>query len=470
MILYSTLLDVNDFLTKEKFVQLVMKWNRESKYEENVIPGLEWDGKSMNVKYGSEKRWLDIEEYKSGNTVAIRYEKIDDNGRIWNTDYIVNFNQKKMLIQLDRSFEGGANDLDFKYSTPYFITLLIDAGYLKDDGDLSVTRTPIYITDDNIDVLARVIKGESRYRLPVIYVSRTVYGQEPVDVNRLSEKLKGVAHVLVQQSRDSDKKIRESTNDKNEYFGAVGIYYPNKSVRSKRFMYPDQGIPDRMMMEKIIRTVMLYGNSQQIDGSYTWDGVMNSIIGERLINQRQEKTEAENERDQLYDEFDDELKQMQNRIAELVRENNALRAENAGLNNKLNGSDGKPVIIMGNEADLYPDEIKEIILSILDEVKNNTPNGSRRRDVLTDIIENNDYKRVYQHRKKEIQKILGDYTGMSSKVKRELQDFGFQIEGEGKHYKLTYFGDERYKTTLAKTPSDNRGGQNNSHDIKKLML
>lgn len=50
MLLYSTMLDVNDTLTKEKFIQLVIKWNQESQYEENVIPGLVWDGQ-MNVRY-----------------------------------------------------------------------------------------------------------------------------------------------------------------------------------------------------------------------------------------------------------------------------------------------------------------------------------------------------------------------------------------------------------------------------------
>lgn len=40
MLLYSTMLDVNDTLTKEKFIKLVIKWNQESQYKENIIPGL----------------------------------------------------------------------------------------------------------------------------------------------------------------------------------------------------------------------------------------------------------------------------------------------------------------------------------------------------------------------------------------------------------------------------------------------
>lgn len=471
MILYSTMLDINDSLTKEKFVRLVIKWNKESLYEENVIPGLEWDGKTMNKRYGSDECWLEIEEYRNGNTVAVRYEKVEDNGRIWNTDYVMNFDEMKMHIRLDRSFEGEANDLDFTFSTPYFLTLLIEEGYLKADGDLPVAKTPIYITDSNVDVLARVINGESTYRLPVVYVSRTVYDQEPVDVEKLSNRLKGVAHVLVQQSRDSDKAIRVLTNDRNEYFGAVGIYYPNKSVHSRRFLLRNNVIPDRKMMELIIRKVMLYCNCQQIDGSYTWDGVMNSISRDRLENQRQERMSAETELDKYIEEFDKELSQMQNRIDALVKENNALRAENAGLSNKINEIDEKPVLIMGNEDDLYPGEIKEMILSILDEeLKKRAPKESRRNDVLSDIIKNNDFDNLNQKKKQEILNILGKYSGMNAKVKGELRNFGFQIEEDGKHYRLTYFKDKRYKTTLAKTPSDNRGGQNIAHEIQKTML
>ena len=40
MLLYSIMLDVNDTLTKEKFIQLVIKWNQESQYKENIIPSL----------------------------------------------------------------------------------------------------------------------------------------------------------------------------------------------------------------------------------------------------------------------------------------------------------------------------------------------------------------------------------------------------------------------------------------------
>lgn len=46
-----------------------------------MIPGLVWDGQ-MNVRYGDDQHWLEIEEYRNGSTVAIRYQKVEENGRI----------------------------------------------------------------------------------------------------------------------------------------------------------------------------------------------------------------------------------------------------------------------------------------------------------------------------------------------------------------------------------------------------
>lgn len=36
MLLFSTVLDVNETLTKEAFIQLVIEWNQNSKYESNA--------------------------------------------------------------------------------------------------------------------------------------------------------------------------------------------------------------------------------------------------------------------------------------------------------------------------------------------------------------------------------------------------------------------------------------------------
>ena len=46
----------------------------------------------------------------------------------------------------------------------------------------------------------------------------------------------------------------------------------------------------------------------------------------------------------------------------------------------------------------------------------------------------------------------------------------FEITEDGKHYQLTYYGDGRYKTTIAKTGSDWSEGKNISSVILKSMM
>ncbi|GHN19439.1 hypothetical protein ME796_18430 [Lactobacillus delbrueckii] len=311
-------------------------------------------------------------------------------------------------------------------------------------------------------MLAKVIKGESSYQLPVVYVSKTKRGQYPVDVNLLASKLKGVAHVLVQESPNYD----EASKELNEHYGAVGGYYTNKAVKPKLFWYKDTAAQRKNMLESVIYAVMAYCNCHQVGGAYTWDGVLNAISRDRLESQREEREQAETEKEQVYSEFDDELKTLQEWIDILTQENEALRAENAGLHSKFGEMDKRPVLVMGDEEDLYPGEIKELVLSVLaDELERRVAKPSRRSEVFSDLIEKNDYQGVYRKKKAEIQRILKNYTIMDAKTRKALQDFGFRIEEDGNHSRLTYFGDDRYHTTVAKTPSDARAGKNIAHYI-----
>ena len=65
----------------------------------------------------------------------------------------------------------------------------------------------------------------------------------------------------------------------------------------------------------------------------------------------------------------------------MTQENEALRAEYAGLNSKFGEMDKRPVLVMGDEEDLYPGEIKELVLPVLeDELERRVAKRSRRSD------------------------------------------------------------------------------------------
>lgn len=492
MLLFSTLLDINKSMTKDAFIQLVIEWNQGSPHESNVIPDVHWHGE-RNIRYGNEDLWLDIEEYRNQNIIAVRYEKKEKDGSVWDTDYVMNFNAMQMAVRLDRSYTADALESDHKFSTPHFITLLIERGYLKDDADLPVCRTPIEITDENMSLITDIINGEFKYRLPVVYISKTRYDEDPVNVSILAGRLKGVAHVLVLKSNVYNSQIRETSNNNNEYYGAIGIYYPTKAIGHRRYLYRSSYGYDTFLLEKVVRAVIQYSNSQMIDALFTWQGVNNALLRDRLISQREERIAAEqaqkaaeeettklldslgeeerrikkqalddarNEANALLDGFEEDMQRLQKHVEDLTRANEQLQFENQGLRAKLDSRDTIPVLFMGDEYEFYPGEIKDLLLTILSDALDHMKQKSRRADIARDIIQNNNFQEISTSRAKEIKRLLKDYDGMSGKTRQALKDLGFKITEEGKHYKVIYYGDGRYQATYSKTPSDGRTGKN----------
>ena len=70
----------------------------------------------------------------------------------------------------------------------------------------------------------------------------------------------------------------------------------------------------------------------------------------------------------------------------------------------------------------------------------------------------------------ELKAAFNDYRDLNTDLRNELEELGFEISSEGKHHKLTYYGDSRYQTTLAKTSSDYRSGMNAVSVIIKNMM
>jgi len=476
MLLFSAQLEITETMTKEDFVRLVIEWNQKSPHAENIIQEMSWNGE-YNVRFGSDSLWLEIKEYRNQNIVAVRYEKNESDGVVWDTDYVMNFNDMKMAIRLDRSFLAEAQTMDSGFSAPHFITLLIKHGYIKFDEGLPVLTTPYFVKAENVKMLADIINGQAKYRMPVVYVSKTANGDDPVEIRGLANRLKGIAHVLVEERVSLNGSIRKLCNSKNEYYGAVGIYFPNSVCNHQKFFYRAYDGYDDLLAEKIIRSVIHYCNAQMMDTLYTWQGVNLALLFDKLDSKNTQLLYAEKEKERVSAEADklialgdEDICRLKSQVEELRRTNEALTVENYGLRAKLEGSGSLPVLYLGNEDEFYTNEIKLILLDILKKELNNCSPETRRKHVLTDIISKNDCQSVLDERSEKIKKILKGYKNVSGAMKNELQDLGFKISDDGKHYKLTYYGDGRYMTTLAKTPSDGRTGINTATTIIKNMF
>lgn len=512
MLLFSKVLSIKKTLTKEKFIDLVRAWNENNNYKDNVIPGIEnWDVKK-EARFGNDALWIEMKEYSSKNIIAFRYEKINETkGETWDTDYIMNFDEMKLSIQLERSYTEDSLKFDPEFSTPLFISHLIEGDYLMEDGKLAVKKRPHIVTEENVDLLSDVVNGEVKYQLPIVYVSKTVSNTDPVAVNLLASRLKGVAHVLLESDKSLDELYSQACSDKNAKNGDIDIYYPN-SIESKRYYYRREEGEDASLFRKVIGKINEYCCLQKVDELCTWQGVRNALLLENIAIQREEKLAAEkakarienektkievernrikneknqiedeknrieieknkieNEKNRIEDERDSYAEVFDEELEQLTKENLTLRAENAALQEQLKGS-GVPVLKFGDEIDFYPGEIKDIILSALSEYLKNTGANTRRAHVIDDVIKANNYQHLSEKRRETIKNLLVGYKSLSGVMKQELADMGIKLTSDGNHNKLTYCDDNRYMVTMSKTSSDGaRAGKNAASEICNLMF
>lgn len=286
MILFSAILTINDSLTKDAFVDSVLEWNRTSKYIENVVPNVDLNA-SYSGKFGDAKRSLEFVDDPERDLMAVRHEKVTADAVVWDTDYVVNFDEKKISIRLDRTYSEDALVMNVAFSTPHFITILIEGGYLADDQDLPVLRTPMEFAGD-METLG------GKYRLPVVYVTKTSDGQDVIDTSWLASKLKGAAHVLVETEKPAD----------TDEFGLVTIYYPPEILPKKRIVYRSTNGNLNARLERVVKLVIQYWNAQTIDLLYTWQGVNNAVLSDSFNRQMVRYQETEKARQQAEEEKD----------------------------------------------------------------------------------------------------------------------------------------------------------------------
>ena len=469
MQIYSTKFVVREDFSKQKFVQLVIEWNQGSPYDK--MNGVEWDGISYNLRYQDGKRTLAIDDLSEHNVIASRFRKEDENGVLWTTDFILNYQEKVVAIRLDRETTEATTSFVPKFSPPHFVKMLMKNGCAGMDGDLEISANALSITKRNSDIIKDIILKNKRYSLPIVYVTKTWMNNYPLNVTKLASELQGVAHVLKESDPAVSKMLMINCAGENVHHGGVGIYYPNMSVRDKKINNSDTSkYTPESLIHKITNIVYRYMNQQIRETMYTWEGIQNERLRLKNATLLKNHQKIENENNDLYDIFGAQLSEYEANIEGLNKKIDALTQENQGLHTKLDNMSEIPLLFFGEEEELYEGEIKDIILDVLAEYVKRNNNKKRRMDIIQDILNINDFNDIQAEKHLKIKKILKGYTNMPNTMRRELEEFGYTIASDGKHYKLTYYDDSRYVATMAKTSSDGRAGDNLASEIIKLML
>ncbi len=124
------------------------------------------------------------------------------------------------------------------------------------------------------------------------------------------------------------------------------------------------------------------------------------------------------------------------------------------------------------EKDLYPQERREILVDVLRQARRSIPDGTRRADVIDDVIAGCPVKGVPEAREKALKKALRGYQTLDASLRRKLSELGIDVaEKTNRHWKVRYYGDPRYSGAIPCSGSDGfRGGRNLAADLIKRFF
>lgn len=169
--------------------------------------------------------------------------------------------------------------------------------------------------------------------------------------------------------------------------------------------------------------------------------------------------------------YAEEVGRLESQLADAEAEIASLR-EMLKAAKKTGAVAGSELLEPGKEPDLYPNERHEILVDVLKGARRGLPDGSRRADVLDDLLAANPTTGEPEKRAKEIKVVLKGYRGLDEATKRKLRDLGITAKDQHrKHFMLRYYDDPRYFVTMTASGSDaGRGGKNLAADMIKKFF
>lgn len=389
-----------------------------------------------------------------------------DGGLEWSTSIVTLKTAHEHLLSIQVSCEALSTAVRLPTpKKPYFVKQALDRLGGGMDGQVPVAQQPFRLAAGDAAIAAALMLGTAHNKLPIIYVSAGFDGRHLVNPDNLATWVSGMAHVIVEPSRQFSISLKNLTGARNVYGGTVGVYWPESSARKAYFM-DVAALDSRILQIEIAKDIRLALCNRRPTTNCTW-----AHLKETIARKRYEllKSKGSTELQEFIDAFDaDQAAKDAKLVAaerEIARLNADLRRHSSPSANGLGG-----LLALGDEQDLYEHETNEIVVEALQEALRMAKQGSRREHVLASLVRKNISTGERQRLVQEVKALLKTYRNMDARIYHSLARLGFDITDDGKHYKAIFQGDGRYTFILPKTSSDHRAGKNVASDIVKTLF
>ncbi|MGO4704112.1 hypothetical protein [Dyella sp. 2RAB6] len=368
---------------------------------------------------------------------GVRWENSDHDGLTWVTEVVGCRAQggfwMSILLNVDAELPV---DRIYQGKPPYVLKSIMQTLGGGLDGLLEVSDKPHKLADTDVELAAQLIAGDAGCSMPVAYVSLTNMGRLHVDPDLLAKRLAGMAHVVVEPSRSFSIKLMRACYAENAYGGAVALYWPDGIGKFTFLPKYDDDEDAASMVYAIIRKVRQSLLSQRTRQDCSWSHLQEAKSRERVEALLKNGTGAVED---YIAAFDSELRAKNEHIDQLEQENARLRY-NPLAGRVRRDQEESGFLVRSSSDDLYQGERLGLIIELVNGALSQIDGGSRRKDVLLDIISSNQVVTERDELIERLKSSMRGYTSMTGALRSDLEQMGFEVLEEGKHYKLLFRG------------------------------
>lgn len=464
---FSTEFPIGNSKSVEDVVHLACKWitgSPHTKLQESDLNELPIDAEKV-FSIGQEHVTTAIAKSSDFSIGGLRYVRTDG-GLEWTTSVVSLKTEDRHLLSLQVSCEAVNTAVRLPPpKKPYFIRQALETLGGGMDGEIPVADRPFRLADGEAGIAAALISGLAKNKLPIVYVSAGFDGNYLVNPDELALYVSGMAHVVVEPTREFSYQLKTLTHSRNAFGGTVAVYWPESDARKSYFI--DETTPNpRSIQIEIAKDIRLALANRRLRSTCTW-----AHLKETISRKKYEllKSQGSTALEEYVAAFDAEQAAKDGKLIEAEQEISRLHAEIKRLES-ANQTSTTGVIALGKEQDLYANEIRDIVVAALKEALRTTRENSRRQHVLNDLLAANTPSGNGERLECEIKSLFKAYRDMDVRTRNALEKLGFVISEDGKHYKMVFQGDGRYTFILPKTSSDHRAGKNIASDINNMLL
>lgn len=467
MISYSTEFPICSDSTTEEVLALACDWIAGSPHSEIKKESLEKITKTSEamISVGQETITSGYASLPDFDIGGFRYTRIEDDNIEWTTTIVASQTPSEHLVSIQVSCEALRTASHLPHpKKPHFLKLVMEKIGGGMDGQIPVSDKPIRLESGEEKVAAQLLSGNAKNHLPIVYISSGFDGSHIINPDTLSFWLSGMAHVIVEPNREFSLLLKDLTRSRNVYGGTVGVYWPDSTARKAYYLTGEDSA--KQVQSEIARDIRVALANRRQRTHCTWLHLKECISKSRY---EQLKASGSTAVEEFIQAFDADMAAKQEKLDEAEREISRLNAEIRRTSAERSGRE-EGLLCYGDEQDLYTNEIKCFVLDALSSYLSNALDGTRRKHVLTDLIQHNEANGEADKIREEIKALFKSYVAMDAKMKQALAKLGFDISEDGKHYKIVFQGDGRYTFSVSKTSSDHRAGKNQASDINKQLF